>query len=92
MLPELCHIGPFTVYSYGLMLVLAFFIAAHLAGRQAARSGADPQKIFDLCFYVFIAGIVGSRLLYIIDNLPFSSGTPRKSLCFNMAAWLSSAE
>jgi phosphatidylglycerol:prolipoprotein diacylglycerol transferase len=76
MLPEICHIGPFTVYSYGLMLVTAFFVAVHLACRQAARSGIDPRKIFDLCFYVFVSGIIGSRFLYILDNLPFFISHP----------------
>ncbi|MFA6130010.1 MAG: prolipoprotein diacylglyceryl transferase [Candidatus Omnitrophota bacterium] len=69
MLPEICHIGPFTIYSYGLMLVLAFFVSAHLACRQAVKMQIDPDKIFNLCFYVFIAGIIGSRFLYVISNL-----------------------
>lgn len=68
MLPEICHIGPFTVYSYGVMLVLAFFISSYLACRQAPKSGIDPNKLFNLCFYVFIAGIIGSRALYVINN------------------------
>ena len=68
MLPEICHIGPFTVYAYGLMLVWAFFVSTHLACRQAKKTGIDPDKIFNLCFYVFITGIIGSRVLFVLNN------------------------
>ena len=71
MLPEICQIGPFTVFSYGLMLVLAFFSAAFLAARQARKEKADADKIFNLLFFVFISGIVGSRVFYVAINFPF---------------------
>ncbi|MDD5281183.1 MAG: prolipoprotein diacylglyceryl transferase [Candidatus Omnitrophica bacterium] len=71
MLPEICHIGPFTIYSYGLMLVLAFFVSAYLASRQAEKTHIDADKIFNLCFYVFISGIIGSRIFYVVSNFPF---------------------
>jgi len=71
MLPEICHLGPFTVYSYGLMLVVAFFTAVHLAAKQAARQGVDPESIFNLCFCVFISGLLGARIFYIFLNLSF---------------------
>lgn len=71
MLPEICHIGPFTIYSYGLMLVLAFFVSTYLARRQAVKVHIDPDKIFNLCFYIFIAGIIGSRVFYVVSNYPY---------------------
>jgi len=71
MFPEICQIGPFTVFSYGLMLVLAFFSAGFLARRQAVRDKVSPEKIFDLCFLVFISGIVGCRVFYVMINFAF---------------------
>jgi len=68
MLPEICRVGPFTIYSYGLMLVLAFFTSAYLASLQAKRKGLDPDLIFNLCFLVFISGIIGARVLYVLNN------------------------
>ncbi|MDD5128202.1 MAG: prolipoprotein diacylglyceryl transferase [Candidatus Omnitrophica bacterium] len=76
MLPEICHIGPFTIYSYGLMLVLAFFVSSYLAVRQARKMQIDSEKIFNLMFYVFICGIIGSRILYILINLPYYFKNP----------------
>jgi len=71
MLPEICHIGPFTIYAYGLLLVIAFFVATFFARQQAQKEQVDPELIFNLCFYVFIFGIIGSRVLYILLNFAF---------------------
>ncbi len=71
MLPEICRIGPFTVFSYGLMLVLAFFAAAFLARRQAIKEKVSPEKIFDLCFFVFIFGLIGARVFYVFYDFGF---------------------
>lgn len=71
MLPEICHIGPFTIYSYGLTLVLAFFISTYLATLQAKREGFNPDLIFNLLFLVFIFGIIGARVFYVFNNFKF---------------------
>ena len=71
MLPEICKIGFFTIYSYGLMLVLAFFVCTYLASLQAKKEQIDPEKIFNLCFYIFISGIIGSRVFYLLNNARF---------------------
>jgi phosphatidylglycerol:prolipoprotein diacylglycerol transferase len=71
MHPIICTIGPFTIYSYGLMLALAFIIGQHLAVRQAAKDGLDPAAIFNFLFLSVSCGILGARLLYIGQNLSF---------------------
>lgn len=68
MLPEICRIGFFTIYSYGFMLVAAFFAASYLASLQAKREGVEPDLIFNLCFLVFIFGIIGARVFYVFNN------------------------
>jgi len=69
MHPEICKIGPFTVYSYGFMLVIAFSLGAFLASREAKRHGISPDLIFNVCFVSFIFGIIGARLLFVLQNL-----------------------
>ncbi len=71
MLPEICHIGNFTVYSYGLLLVSAFFVCAYLSVQEARREGVNPDQVFNLLFYIFIFGIIGSRVLYVLLNAAF---------------------
>jgi len=68
MHPEICKIGPLTIYSYGFMLVLAFFVSVALASRQARKSGIDGDFIFNFSFLVFICGILGARAFYVIEN------------------------
>jgi len=76
MLPESCRIGPFTIYAYGLMLVLAFFVCAYLSSLQAKREHLDPEQIFNLLFLVFIFGIIGSRVFYVLINAVFYLHNP----------------
>lgn len=76
MQPEICSIGPFVVYSYGVMLVLAFLIAVTLACKEARRQGIDPDFIFNLNFIVFISGIIGARLFYVFENLGYYLKNP----------------
>ncbi|MDD5465878.1 MAG: prolipoprotein diacylglyceryl transferase [Candidatus Omnitrophica bacterium] len=76
MLPEICQIGPFTIYSYGFMLVLAFFAGSYLASLQAKREGLDPDLIFNLCFLVFISGIIGARIFYVLNDFSFYLRNP----------------
>jgi phosphatidylglycerol---prolipoprotein diacylglyceryl transferase len=68
MHPEICRIGLFTVYSYGLMLVLAFTVSTFLASRHAVKIGRNPEHISNLCFIALVAGIVGARIFYVVSN------------------------
>lgn len=71
MHPEICKIGPLVIYSYGFMLVAAFFIAVTLASQEAKRQGINPELIFNLLFTSFVSGIIGARIFYVVENLAF---------------------
>jgi phosphatidylglycerol:prolipoprotein diacylglycerol transferase len=74
MHPILFEFGPIRLYTYGLFLALAFLCAIFIASREAKRLGLPVAKFYDLCFYVIVAALVGSRLLYVIlDPRPFLS-------------------
>lgn len=53
------------VYGFGLMLFLAFILAAWVAGRLATRAGMSREKIQDLGMWIFLAGLVGGRVVYV---------------------------
>ena len=80
MLPVLCQIGPFSIYSYGLMLALAFLAAAYLARAQARKEGLDAELIFNLSFFSLLWGILGARLFYIFENLSYYIKNPLETL------------
>lgn len=64
----LFHIGPFPIYSYGFMLMLAFLAATSVAVRLGRQRGISPEAIFDLTAMILVAAIAGARLLYVALN------------------------
>src|ERR1043165_7582842 len=55
------------VYGYGLMLFCAFVGCTLLAKRLCKREGIDGNMISDLTIWLFVAGILGGRLVYVIQ-------------------------
>lgn len=76
MHPQICKIGPFTIYSYGLILAIAFMVSAVLARMQAKRQGINPDTIFNLLFLAFISGVIGARIFYVIENFGYYRKNP----------------
>lgn len=71
MHPLICKVGPFAIYSYGVMLAFAFLVSSYLAKKKAQTVGISPEIIFNLAFIAFIFGIIGGRLLYVIFNFDY---------------------
>ncbi len=68
MCPRLVDIGPFTVYSYGLMLALGFIVASYLLTSELKRKRLDPILGNNITLIALIAGISGSKLNYLIEH------------------------
>jgi phosphatidylglycerol:prolipoprotein diacylglycerol transferase len=47
---------------------MAFLAGIGIALKEARRVGEDPNKVLDLAFYMLIASILGSRILYVLVN------------------------
>src|SRR5947199_6162604 len=54
------------IRGYGVMLMLATIAGVGLAAYRAWQVGLDPEVIYSLAFVMFLAGIVGARLFYVI--------------------------
>lgn len=68
LIPELKP-QPLPLHTYGLMIAVGFVSGLHLAGREAERSGfLKKDQIYDVAFYILLAAMVGSRVLFIIVN------------------------
>ena len=63
------ELGPLAIRSYGLMLVVAFWLGIELSARLARERGIDQTRILDMGLVVLVASLVGSRLLYVISHL-----------------------
>jgi phosphatidylglycerol:prolipoprotein diacylglycerol transferase len=59
--------GGLPIRGYGVMLLVAVSAGVGLSVYRAERMGLDPEIIISLAFWLFVAGIVGARLFYIIE-------------------------
>lgn len=67
MRPVLLTLGPVRIYSWGLLLAVATLLGAYGAMTLARRSGwQKPEDLLDLAVTVVLAGVVGSRLNYLL--------------------------
>jgi phosphatidylglycerol---prolipoprotein diacylglyceryl transferase len=68
MHPVLIRLGPLTIHTYGFLIAIGFLAGLGLAIHQAKKEGVPSDKIIDLGFYILLAAIVGSRLMFIFIN------------------------
>jgi phosphatidylglycerol---prolipoprotein diacylglyceryl transferase len=55
------------IFGFGAMLFLGFVAGAWTAGRRAALIGYQPEMIWDVGIWLFIAGVIGCRMFYCIQ-------------------------
>jgi len=70
VLPIIARNSPGTglpIRGYGVMLLLGVVAGVILAARQAYRMGLNPDIIYSLAFWVFVGGIVGARVFYVVQ-------------------------
>lgn len=58
--------GPIPLHSYGLFLVIGFFVSTTLACLEAKRRGFDPNILLDLAMPLLLVSVVCCRILYFI--------------------------
>jgi phosphatidylglycerol:prolipoprotein diacylglycerol transferase len=66
MYPRLLELGPFTVYSYGVLLAAAYLLALYMAVRRARARGIDGDRVLDMGIYIIVSALVGAKLLLLI--------------------------
>lgn len=76
MFPALFSIGPFTLHTYGVFVAAGFLTGLVVAVKLGKSEGISPQQTMDMGFFMIAAGILGSRLLYILMNLSYYLDRP----------------
>jgi phosphatidylglycerol:prolipoprotein diacylglycerol transferase len=61
---------PFHIYFYGILITLGVIAAAYLSQAEAKRRGINTEYVWDVLFWVVIAGIVGARIWHILTPPP----------------------
>jgi len=78
MHPILFEIGNWPVYSYGVLLALAYLAGLQLAVVRARRAGLDGTKVMDFGLYLIIAALVGAKLMLVIVDFDYFRNQPRE--------------
>lgn len=65
--PWLNFLPDIPIYVYGMMLFFAFIFCNALARRLFRREGFDDSLVLDLLIWLFVSGIAGARIVYIIQ-------------------------
>lgn len=68
MYPEIFRIGNFPINTYGVFLALAFLCAILITVKLAARDGLPREKIYDLCLWMLLCSLIGSKVLMLFTE------------------------
>ena len=80
MHPILFDFGPFTIYSYGVLLAAAYLLGLQLALMRARRRGLDPQRVMDLGIWIIVSALAGAKLLLLVVDFRQFTVNPRELL------------
>lgn len=78
--PVLVHLGPVALSWYGLAVGLALVTGVWLAFRECRRKGIPVDPVADVVFWVVAGGLVGGRLLHVIDRWDWYAANPAQIL------------
>ena len=68
MHPQLFHYGRYFLPTYGLLVATGVLIGLWISVRNSAKQGIDPDKAWNFGILIVLCGIVGAKILYIIND------------------------
>lgn len=78
--PTLIHLGPFALSWYGLAVAAGILVGGWLTTREANRRGLPTEGVWDVMTWIIVGGLVGARLLFVLDRWPFFAANPDQLL------------
>ena len=73
-------VGAFVVSWHGFLTFIAVLVAVVLVGRWAPMKGIDSDAIYSIAIWAIIGGIIGARLVHVIDNWDIYQDDPAQIL------------
>jgi phosphatidylglycerol:prolipoprotein diacylglycerol transferase len=68
VLPRLFHLGNFSLPTYGLLVSIGVLAGLWISVRNSEKQGIDPEHAWNLGILVVFCGIVGAKILYIVND------------------------
>lgn len=67
MNPNILDLGPFLLSWHGFLTFVAVAVSVYLVARWGSKEGMDTDAILSVSVWCIIGGIIGARLLHVID-------------------------
>ena len=78
MFPRLFQIGSFSLPTYGFLVASGVLIGLWISVRNSEKQGINGDHAWNLGILMVLAGILGAKLLYIINDWGYFSAHPRE--------------
>jgi len=75
--PQLLHFGRFFLPTYGFLVAIGVLLGLWISVRNSRRIGINEDNAWNLGITVVLCGIVGAKVLYIINDWSHYSANPR---------------
>ena len=77
MFPRLFQIGSFYLPTYGLLVATGVLVGLWICVRNSEKQGINGDDAWNLGILVVLAGIVGAKVLFVINEWGYYSAHPR---------------
>jgi phosphatidylglycerol---prolipoprotein diacylglyceryl transferase len=81
--PQLFHYGHFFLPTYGLLVSTGVLIGLWISVRNSERLGYNGDDAWNLGILVVLCGIVGAKILYVINDWNYYTSHPREIFSIN---------
>lgn len=76
--PVIFRLGPFALRWYSVMIILGILVALWWGLRGAKGAGITRDNVYNALYWGVPGGIIGSRLLHVLDQLDYYLVNPGK--------------
>lgn len=76
--PVIVHIGNFALRWYSVIIIVGVIVALYISWHEARRRKLNPDNVTTLALWAIPGGIIGSRLVHVIDQLDYYLANPGK--------------
>ncbi len=88
--PILISVGAFSVSWHGLFMVTGIAVGVFFSARLMAKAGLSRDTFYSLAPWAILGGIIGARLLHLVDHWEFYLANPELILAVwrgGLAVW-----
>lgn len=78
--PNLFSSGQLVLSWHGFYSFVAVAVAVVLVGRWAPTRGVRPDDVYSIATWAIVSGVIGARLVHVIDEWDFYTGSPGQVL------------